>query len=197
MTYAEAKTAVQDYVNDTTTSVSQAVQDSIRKLSVFFWLDDEDKSLTTIKDQTAYTKPAGTLYIYGIKIGSQEYEEITFDERERFDFQADYGLYRFYQTATQIIFLVAPTTTGAQITIQRRKVFTVPTADATVLDVPDRLLHLMILGGVLNYWRKLLAKVSNQRDLLPDVAPKEARQNLKEMVIQYNDELALVKKHSL
>jgi len=190
MLMSEFKNAIRDYINDSTANVDQVASDALRHLSNFFWLEDEDKSLTANGVLTAFTRPTGTLFIYGLKVGLEEYERIMLDERDRFDIAVDLGLYRFYETATQIVFPVAPAT--GTITIHRRKAFAVP-ADAVALDVPDYLIPLLIAMACQRYFRKMVSIVATSRESLPDIKPKEIESALKLWTDQVNDEIESVK----
>ncbi len=190
MLMSEFKTAIKEYINDTSATVDQVAADALRALSTFFWLEDEDKSLSANGSTTAFTRPTATLFIYGVKVGTDEYERITLDERERFDIAVDLGLYRFYETATQIIFPVAPS--SGTITLHRRKAFAVP-ADGVALDVPDYLIPLAIAMACQRYFRKMVSRVATSRETLPDIKPDEIRAALKSWTDQVNEEIASIK----
>ncbi|NTW89579.1 MAG: hypothetical protein HGB37_01530 [Candidatus Moranbacteria bacterium] len=192
MTYAEFKTVIKNYVADSSADVTIAAADAIRHLSNFFWLDDEDTSLTGNGSTAIFSKPSGTIGIYGILVGDEEYEEIALDERERIDVCRDGGQNRFYQTATEIIFLLAPGS-GKTITIHRRVAFTVPTADGTTLDIPERYLPVAALLGVSRYLRRLVLLTATTKQFMPDVDVNEIRRVLKEVSDEVDQEIKRIK----
>lgn len=191
MTFAEAKTAVQDYLG-TTGDVSQCVKDSIRALSNFFWVDDVNTSLSTVIGQAAYSLPTETLSLYSLVINGQEYREILLSDPDAWTDAVAMGSYRFYTTVSQLVLSIAPTAVYP-ISIRRRRAFVVPSADGDVLEVPTRLIDLMILGAVQRFWRKIVAQSATTRELLPDVTPKEATLALGAITTEYEDMLHIIR----
>ncbi len=191
MTFAEAKTAVQYYLG-TTSDVSQCVKDSIRALSNFFWVDDVNTSLSTVIGQTAYSLPTETLSLYSLVINGQEYREILLSDPDAWTDAVEVGTYRFYATVSQFVLSVAPKAVY-QISLRRRRAFAVPSSDGEVLEIPTRLIDLMILGAVQRFWRKIVAQSSTTRELLPDVTPKEAAAALTSITAEYDAMLRIVR----
>lgn len=191
MTFAEAKTAVQDYLG-TTGDVSQCVKDSIRALSNFFWMDDENAYVTTVPGQISYWLPIDTLRVYSVAINGQEYEECLLSEIDRFTDAVNLKLFRFYTIMTAVVISVPPTAVYP-IYLRRRRSFAIPTADADVLEVPSHLIDLMLLGAVQRFWRKIVAQTATTRELFPDVTPKEAAIALAALTTEYTDMLRVIR----
>lgn len=191
MTFAEAKTAVQDYLG-TTGDVSQCVKDSIRALSNFFWVDDVNTSLSTVIGQTPYTLPTETLSVYSLAINGEEYREVLLSDPDAWTDAVANKSSRFYATVSQLVLSVAPSAVYP-IYLRRRRAFVVPSSDADVLEVPTRLIDLMILGAVQRFWRKIVAQSATTRELLPDVTPKEAATALAALTAEYDDMLRIIR----
>lgn len=192
MLYSEFKTAIRTYIADGSADVTRAAEDAIRYMSNFFWNEDEDRTLTGNGTTTEFTKPSGTLYVYGVRVGDDDYERIDLEERKRFEVCMAGGQERYFETAGKINFLAAPAN-GLTITIHRRKGFTVPATDATALDIPDRYLPLAVLNAAMRQLRMLVILTAKQREDMPDVDVNEIRRVLKELSDEFDQEVKRIK----
>ena len=173
MTYSQIEAQVRTNINSTTAVVSNVIDDAIYYLSNFFNLKKIDVSQSTVIAQNCLTKPTQCLSVDYLKIGDTVYDSIKESKIEETE---KYELKKYIEKDDGKIYIYPTPTAVAPVVLHYRASYT-PLAGVarTISDVQDPYLPLMIIIATWFYWLTIAGQVRTQRELYPDMTPKEAQ----------------------
>ena len=173
MIYSQIETQVRANVNSTTAVVSGVIDDAIYYLSNFFNLKKIDVSQSTVVAQNYLTRPTRCLGVDYLKIGDTVYDPIKESKIEETE---EYELEKYIEKDDGKIYIYPTPTAVASAVLHYRASYTplAGVAGATC-DVQDAYLPLVTIIATWFYWLTIAGQVGTQRELYPDMTPKEAQ----------------------
>ena len=172
MIYSAIETQVRANVNSATAVVSGVIDDAIYYLGNFFSLKKIDATQSTTAGQAYITRPTRCQKVKYLKIGDTVYDPI---KEENIEETEDYELEKYIEKDDGKIYLY-PTPTAVAAAIIHYKSSYTPLAGVAgaTCDVQDEYLPLVIIIATWFYWLTIAGQTGTQRELFPDMTPKEA-----------------------